>query len=440
MCKRLLTALLAAALLCSTALAAPIAANFLDSAALIDEDGAVIVAPGAYDFIFALDDASELFCGGSNEGGAYRYALLSGAGEPLSEQIYDMLALEDGVVVFTQDGLYGAMTTGGEVLAEAAYTQLVSNGEGGFLALTTDCFDDQSDGLYRIDETGAVSATGVQTLGTLNWFSDGLMPLISAENNLYGYVDASGQWAIRPQFAYAGPFIEGRALASLTTGYGLIDNTGNWVLTPKYPDITFEDGELALAVEGDGSATGFDPATCAEIFRIEGGEGSYYAAYDGVVQAFDGEKTCLYDYSGRLIHEGGAQASYARGENGQFILSDGPWGAECYRIVRADGTLVEGAWQSLFPLFTLDGMGYYGFMAFEATPVYVEELDEEQYDWDPDGVRYGVVDENGETVLSARYEALSVAGEKRLLVREGDAQGLIDVHGNWIYQISTARE
>ena len=90
-------ALLAAALLCSTALAAPIAANFLDSAALIDEDGAVIVAPGAYDFIFALDDAGELFCGGSNEGGAYRYALLSGAGEPLSEQIYDMLALEDGV-------------------------------------------------------------------------------------------------------------------------------------------------------------------------------------------------------------------------------------------------------------------------------------------------------------------------------------------------------
>ena len=163
-------------------------------------------------------------------------------------------------------------------------------------------------------------------------------------------------------------------------------------------------------------------------------------AYDGVVQAFDGEKTRLYDYSGRLIHEGGAQASYARGENGQFILSDGPWGAECYRIVRADGTLVEGAWQSLFPLFTLDGMGYYGFMAFEATPVYVEELGEEQYDWDPDGVRYGVVDENGETVLSARYEALSIAGEKRLLVREGDAQGLIDVHGNWIYQISTARE
>ena len=101
------------------------------------------------------------------------------------------------------------MTTAGEALTEAAYTQLVSNGEGGFLALTTDCYDDISDGLYRIDEAGAASATGVQTLGELSWFSDGLMPLLSAENNLYGYVDAAGQWAIRPQFTYAGPFLRG---------------------------------------------------------------------------------------------------------------------------------------------------------------------------------------------------------------------------------------
>ena len=438
--KRLLAALLAALLLFSTASAASIAANFLDTAALIDESGAEIVAPGVYDFIFALDEAGTLFSAGSGESGAYRYALLDGAGRRLTEQVYDMLTFADGVVLYSQGGLYGAMTTAGEALTEAAYTQLVSNGEGGFLALTTDCYDDISDGLYRIDEAGAVSATGVQTLGELSWFSDGLMPLLSAENNLYGYVDAAGQWAIRPQFTYAGPFLQGRALASLTTGYGLIDATGNWVLTPKYPDITFEDAKLALAVEGDGSATGFDPATCLERFHIEGGEGSYYAAYDGVVQSADGEKTRLYDYAGRLVYEGGAQASYARGENGQFILTDGPWGAECCRIVRADGTLVEGAWQSLFPLFTLEGTGYYGFMAFEVTPVYVEELGEEQYDWDPDDVLYGVVDENGETVLEARYETLSVAGESRLLVREGDAQGLIDIDGNWVYQIGTARE
>ena len=59
------------------------------------------------------------------------------------------------------------------------------------------------------------------------------MPLLSAENGLYGYVDVNGQWAIRPQFAYAGPFIEGRALASLTTGYGLIDEHGQLGAHPQ---------------------------------------------------------------------------------------------------------------------------------------------------------------------------------------------------------------
>ena len=105
--KRLLAALLAALLLFSTASAASIAANFLDTAALIDESGAEIVAPGVYDFIFALDEAGTLFSAGSGESGAYRYALLDGAGRRLTEQVYDMLTFADGVVLYSQGGLTG---------------------------------------------------------------------------------------------------------------------------------------------------------------------------------------------------------------------------------------------------------------------------------------------------------------------------------------------
>ncbi|HIR08199.1 MAG TPA: WG repeat-containing protein, partial [Candidatus Pullichristensenella stercoripullorum] len=166
----------------------------------------------------------------------------------------------------------------------------------------------------------------------------------------------------------------------------------------------------------------------------------YFAAYDGVVQAFDADGTRLYDYSGRLIHTASAQASYARGTEGQYILTDGPWGAHCCYIVRDDGTLVDGAWQSLFPLFTVEGTGYYGFMTFEATPVYVEELGEEQYEWDRDSALYGVVDDAGNTVLPAQYETLTAVADGRLLVREGERQGVIDVAGEWLYQLDTARE
>ena len=56
---------------------------------------------------------------------------------------------------------------------------------------------------------------------------------------------------------------------------------------------------------------------------------------------------------GNLIFEGSSQAMYAAGLNGQYILTDGPWGAACCRLVNADGTLAEGAWQSLFPLLSV---------------------------------------------------------------------------------------
>src|SRR5699024_5252716 len=96
--KRLPALFLAALLLFSPAYAASIAVNLIDTAALVDENGVEIVAPGAYDFIFALDGEGGLFSGGSGENGVYRYALLNGAGERLTGQDYDMLTLEDGVV------------------------------------------------------------------------------------------------------------------------------------------------------------------------------------------------------------------------------------------------------------------------------------------------------------------------------------------------------
>ena len=54
---------LAALLLFSPAYAASIAVNLIDTAALVDENGVEIVAPGAYDFIFALDGEGGLFSG-----------------------------------------------------------------------------------------------------------------------------------------------------------------------------------------------------------------------------------------------------------------------------------------------------------------------------------------------------------------------------------------
>ena len=48
--------------------------------------------------------------------------------------------------------------------------------------------------------------------------------------------------------------------------------------------------------------------------------------------------------------------------------------------------------------------------------------------------------DRGNTVLPAQYETLTAVADGRLLVREGERQGVIDVAGEWLYQLDTARE
>lgn len=193
------------------------------------------------------------------------------------------------------------------------------------------------------------------------------------------------------------------------------------MLTPKYVSLTYDDASLALAVETDGAAVGFDPVTCAEKFRIDDASG-FVSVYDGLLQVYDVDAVRLYDYEGNLIHTAPAGASYAAGLNGQYILTDGPWGAgvlppvERRRHVERTGLAIS------VPAFCRGGTAYYGIMRFDASAEYSETLNEETYTWDTDSVRYGVVNGAGETVLEAEYEELYAISDGRLFVRRGGAR------------------
>lgn len=437
MFRKTLLLALAALFLMSSANASSIAVNFEDTAALIGTDGLEKIAPGGYEFIFALPENgehAELYCAGGYVGDEFLYALLDGDGVPLTEQSYEMFTLEGGHVLFMQGGLYGVMSPAGDVLIEPQYTQLVAS-DAGFLALTTDCYDEEPDGLYEIGADLSVTATGVKTLGALAGFSEGLLPLISAENSLFGYVDASGQWVIRPQFAYAGPFYRGRAVASLSSGFGLIDQTGNWVLTPKYETLSYEGGLNALAAPDADTVVALDPVTCQERFRVEG-ENLYAMAVGDLLQVYDDDSARLYGTDGALIHEGSPLAGYSTGENGQIVLSDGDWGADGSYLLNADGSTAAGPYKALFPLGTVGGRGYYGFIEFDAETAYSDALEQDVYSWDESSLRYGVIDDSGNQVLPAEYEELYRIGENRLFASLGGVDGVIDLTGEWIYKFS----
>ena len=86
-------------------------------------------------------------------------------------------------------------------------------------------------------------------------------------------------------------------------------------------------------------------------------------------------------------------------------------------------------------------MGYYGFMRFDATPTYSQALEQTQYAWDPESVRYGVVDETGAVTLEPVYEEMYLAAPGAAAGAAGRCVcGVIDMEGNWIYQMSLAGE
>lgn len=66
----------------------------------------------------------------------------------------------------------------------------------------------------------------------------GLARALDRETELYGFIDTSGAWRIRPQFPYAGDFSEGLALilSIKNNRYGYIDSRSSIVIEPQFLD------------------------------------------------------------------------------------------------------------------------------------------------------------------------------------------------------------
>lgn len=118
------------------------------------------------------------------------------------------------------------------------YDQLYPQSGGGFLAMTSQDTD-RADGYrencwYVLDKDGNAEKQLPSTYGTPdnNWYdyNEGLCPWLDVERGLWGYVDGDGQWAIPPQWSWAGRFLHGQAMVDLGSQSGVIDTTGNLVI------------------------------------------------------------------------------------------------------------------------------------------------------------------------------------------------------------------
>ena len=405
-----------------------------DCAALLEMDGAEIIAPGLYADVFCLVEG-ERYAVGMDAADGRRYGLVDDSGALLTEIEYEMLAAVDGAILYRRNGLYGAMDLDGNRLLDAAYTQLVPGENGCFLALTTDPSDDSADLIWVVDPTdNEPRSTGMRTDTGLQRLSDNRMPFRLPDTERYGCLNGAGELALPAEFDYVSEFENGAARASVDGRFGVIDPDGEWLIYAEYDFLERGDG-VFVGLIGRETCVVFDAESCEERFRLEG-VGLHVAAVGSNTVVADDSGVRIYSAEGRLLLETAGNATVSPGAGGQLILSDGDWGAKCVTVVDAAGTLSERSDQHLLPL----DEDRYAFMTMNVASYYSEALGSIRYSCDYESVRFGMMNAAGEEILPAEYSEISRLAEKRYLTVAEDGLRVVDADGTTLWSLLTGED
>jgi len=414
-----------------------------DSCVLIDGAGTELVPVGLYSNIEPLGDKPPYFYAAYAIDGEEpdRAKLLGADGKPLTDFSYEYLSDVGDKILFGQDGFYGVMDASLNVVVPCAYTSIVTNGEGAYLALTTDPYDDRADGVYYIDPQGNETATGTRILGGLKGFSGGLMPVLSAESGRIGYLTPRGEWSIAAQFSYAGPFAGGLADAAIDSGTGLIDSSGNWRITPKYQMLALVGNGAAAVAQADGTKISLiDPATFKTIKEFTG-EDIYFAASPDsplVTLYLDG-RTALVDLHGNEILSTTEADSTVECDGARVILREGPWGEKNATLCDLAGKRLAGPFQDIWRISAESVTPYYAFSSFETT---AETAGGEEYLNEVFNTRRtGIMDADGNVIwqpddileLYSRVDGL-------ITMHTPDKAGVMKADGTWLKVYDVAPE
>lgn len=156
----------------------------------------------------------------------------------------------DALYRFAKDGKAGYIDATGRVLIPPTLPLLGNYGSefhDGLLEIGV------SDGKY-VDRTGKLALDMNLYRG---WdFSEGLAVAMRKGENLWGYINTKGEFAIPPRFAtspkgYVYPFSDGLAKIEVGGLFGYIDHTGEFAIPPRLLDgSSFADGMARVVTEG----------------------------------------------------------------------------------------------------------------------------------------------------------------------------------------------
>lgn len=390
----------------------------LDGAAfLLDADGKVLLASDDIESMFPVREGALYAAGRRGD-----YALYDASGKRLGELRFAMICDMGDALIYRQDGLYGAMDADGGVILTPQYSQLVSNGDGGFLATSGDADRRGLRKVLYVEPGSAARSTGVLASGELLPLRDGRMPYRGA-NGSYGCLDSRGRRVIPCKYDWIGAFDGGAAIAASNEQYGLMDVMGEWLLQPDY--IWMRRGvNMVAAMTNDGRIDVVTPEG-RRLYTIR--TSALEASVVGnCVVVREENATSVYNIKGRCIYGTSRTIALVPGMDGQLIASEGPWGAEAEYLLNPDGTYVGPRRQHILPLCA----NRYAFCVMEGVEYYSDELHSLQTTWNYDGMRWGMMDGTGKMVLPPEYLEIRAVGENRLLLVRDEGAVFADVDGH----------
>ena len=394
--------------------------------AFVDSAGNDLAPGAAFDSAITVREGALYALG---ERGAYR--LYDAAGNALGERSFSMIHDEGDCLIFRDGERYGAMDAGGRVVVEPDWTQLTSDGAGGWLALSGDPLDEVADVLIHLDAAGEARPTGVTVAMGLQPVRCDRMPYQSPQGK-YGAVDGAGDAAVPAVWTWIGPFGDGLAVVRGSEGAGLIDVAGREVIAPVYRWLERAPG--MIAAQAGERLDVFAPDGSARLFTVEG-EGIEAALVGDCLWVVRQGRSTLYGPDGAVLAEGDAALRFAPGLRGQLIAMDGEWGEACQWLADPDGSAASGRFQQILPLCA----DRYAYLAMDGATYYSEELGSLQRSWNYDSALYGLMDAAGTPLTGADYREITAVGEDRLLLVSDGLVRLADLNGETLREWVTGQ-
>ncbi len=254
------------------------------------------------------------------------------------------------------------------------------------------------------------------------------------KDGLWGFVDISGSWVIKPQYFKAMPFHEGIAAVREFNLWGYVNMEGEWVIEPEFKMATsFEEG---LAGVVSNNRWGFINRDGEVVIPFEYEKVSSFS--EGLAVVATDEHYQFIDHLGNVILDGAftSAAPFAEGlakvewREKQGYINDR--GHVVLSRQQASGTFSEG-------LARIEVQTKWGFMdrvgnmvidpKFKSVGRFKNGLApaKRKDSW-------GMIDRSGAWVIEPQFEILKPFYEGYALARSSDRWGVINTAGEWVIQ------